>query len=195
LPPDLVLGGLLVVVGIPVFLIYGYSTLIVLMTCFYPIFQSIRTIENLNDVNSNFWMSFWIVFGCFKAFETFFGFIFDFIPFFWLFRLFFFIYLLSPKFNGAVSLYKAYIRPHFTEGKPPEFNYAYWRTDKKVEPGYSPELISCDTKEILDKTDLDTLEAWPFEGVDTLLKAFLRNVERIPDNKMLGTLVNGKYEW
>jgi len=181
LPADLVLGGALLVV--------------VLMTFFYPIIQSIRTIENKNEANINFWISFWIVFGSFKVFEMMFGFILAYIPFFWLFRLLFFVYLLHPKANGAVSLYKAYIRPQIMTGKPQEFNYGYWRTDKKAEPGYSHELISCDTKDILDKTDLDTLEAWPFDGVDTLLKAFLRNAERIPNNPMLGTFVDGKYQW
>jgi len=39
------------------------------------------------------------------------------------------------------------------------------------------------------------LEAWPFDGVDTLLKAFQRNAERIPNNPMLGNFVDGKYLW
>ena len=70
--------------------------------------------------------------------------------------------------------------------------YGYWRTDKKIEPGFSAELISCDTK-----GDLDDLNAWPYDGVDTLLKAFDRTVERIPDKNMLGTLNvdEGEYEW
>lgn len=56
-------------------------------------------------------------------------------------------------------------------------------------------MISTDSAKILDKTDLDTLEALPYEGVDTLLKGFKRNVERIPNNDMLGTRVGDKYEW
>jgi hypothetical protein len=36
--------------------------------------------------------------------------------------------------------------------------YAVWRKDKAKEPGFSHELISTDTMEILDKTSLDTLE-------------------------------------
>lgn len=50
------------------------------------------------------------------------------------------------------------------------FNYAFWRTDKDKEQGFSRELISCDTK-LVGVTDLDTLEALPAEGIDTLLKA------------------------
>lgn len=195
LPPDMVLGGAVLLVGLPLAWMFGYSIVIVIMTCFYPVFQSIRTIENRNEAGINFWMSFWIVFGCFKVFEMVFGFILAFIPLMWLWRLLFYVYILSPKTNGAVSIYRSYLRPHIMGGKPKEFEYAYWRNDKKAEPGFSPELISCDTKEILDQTDLDTLEAWPYKGVDTLLKAFRRNVERIPNSQMLGTFVDGKYEW
>ena len=75
------------------------------------------------------------------------------------------------------------------------FSYAYWRTDKPKEEGFSHELISTDSAKILDKTDLDTLEALPYEGIDTVLKGFKRNAERIPNNDMLGTRVGDTYEW
>ena len=75
------------------------------------------------------------------------------------------------------------------------FNYGYWRTDKEPEPGFSRELISCDSELILHQTDLDTLEALPFPGVDTLYKAFKRNVQRIGNNQMLGTRVGDAYQW
>jgi hypothetical protein len=58
-----------------------------------------------------------------------------------------------------------------------EYNYGYWRTDKPKEDGYSHELISCDTKFLLERgATLDTLDANPFDGVDTLFKALQRNV-------------------
>ena len=48
---------------------------------------------------------------------------------------------------------------------------------------------------ILHQTDLDTLEALPFPGIDTLYKAFKRNVQRIGNNDMLGTRVGNEYKW
>lgn len=104
------------------------------------------------------------------------------------------IYFLATAVFGHCQLYEE-IQFQSQIDKPKQFKYGYWRTDKKIEPGYSAELISCDTKEILDQTDLDTLEAWPYKGVDTLLKAFLRNAKRIPDSPMLGTYVDGEYKW
>jgi long-chain acyl-CoA synthetase len=76
-----------------------------------------------------------------------------------------------------------------------KFQYAYWRDDKPKEEGFSHELISTDTAKILDRTTLDSLEALPYEGVDTILKGFKRNVERIPNHDMLGTRVGDKFEW
>lgn len=76
-----------------------------------------------------------------------------------------------------------------------KIKYGYWRTDKANMEGYSHELISMETKKIIDQTDIDTLDAQPYEGVDTLLKAITRTVERIPNEQALGTRVGDKYEW
>ena len=76
-----------------------------------------------------------------------------------------------------------------------QFVYGCWRTDKPKEDGFSHELLSSDTRHILDQTDLDTLEAQMFPGVDTLLRACKRNVDRIPDAGFLGTRAGDEYEW
>ncbi len=55
------------------------------------------------------------------------------------------------------------------------FNYGYWRVDKEKEPGFSHELISSDTKNILDQTDIDTLDALPYSGIDTIYKCLERH--------------------
>jgi hypothetical protein len=62
-------------------------------------------------------------------------------------------------------------------------------------PGYSPELVSRDSVNILYKTNFDELEALPFDGIDTALKAFRRNVIRIPNENCLGTRVGDEYQW
>ena len=91
-------------------------------------------------------------------------------------------------------------------------NYGYWRTDKPKEAGFSHEFISSDTEAFIEKTGadpeqfLDSLDGLEHEGIDTLLKAFKRNVELIPDHKWLGTrsvvdasvkdkVKYGPYEW
>ena len=42
---------------------------------------------------------------------------------------------------------------------------------------------------------MDELDAVEYPGVDTLLKAFRRNVEKIPNEDWLGTRVGDRYEW
>ena len=77
-----------------------------------------------------------------------------------------------------------------------KFDYGYWRKDGPKEDGCSHELISSDTKFITAQgATLDSLQSWPFEGVDTLLKAFRRTVGRIPKNNMLGTRSGKTFTW
>jgi hypothetical protein len=73
--------------------------------------------------------------------------------------------------------------------------YGKWRLDKPKIPGFSHELIHPDTLKILDKTNLDELKAVPFDGVDTALKAFRRNVFRIPNENYFGTRDGKEYKW
>ena len=73
--------------------------------------------------------------------------------------------------------------------------YGYWRTEKPKEEGYSHEIISCHFDKIRPKPDLDSLQTLPFPGVDTILKAFERNVNLSPDAEFLGTRHDDKYKW
>ena len=76
-----------------------------------------------------------------------------------------------------------------------DLRYTYWRKDKPKEPGFSHELISSFTECILDQTDLDSLDAQPFPGVNTLRKAMQRNCQIRPHLDFLGTRNKDKYEW
>lgn len=65
-----------------------------------------------------------------------------------------------------------------------------------AEPGYSRELISKDTKNIIDLGgSVADLHALPFPGVDTLLKALDRSTQNAPHNDFLGTRNGDHYEW
>ena len=76
-----------------------------------------------------------------------------------------------------------------------EIAYAVWSPDP-AEPGYSKELISKDTSNIINMGgSIKELHALPFPGIDTLLKAFRRSVEKGPNNDFLGTRVEDHYEW
>jgi hypothetical protein len=49
--------------------------------------------------------------------------------------------------------------------------YGYWNPNKDAEPGFTKELISCDTHYIIGKTDLETLDVLEDENVKTLYDA------------------------
>ena len=72
--------------------------------------------------------------------------------------------------------------------------YASWRTDKPAEDGFTPELVSLDLNHF-NGTNADELNTYPFEGVDTMIKAFRRNLKRLPQHPLFGTRIDKKYEW
>ena len=75
------------------------------------------------------------------------------------------------------------------------FKYGYWRTEKPKEEGYSHEIISAFYDKITPKTDLEKLKTLPFEGCDTLLKAFERTVKMYPNDEYFGIRAGNEYKW
>ena len=90
---------------------------------------------------------------------------------------------------------KSALEVAYDEAAASKFKYAYWREDKPKETGFSHELISVESQNILDRTTLDELDAFPFPGTDTGYRCIKRNVERIPNSDILGTRAADKYEW
>jgi receptor expression-enhancing protein 5/6 len=95
------LGAALFVVGLITMLIEGWYILTMFLTILYPGLHSIRAIESEEKDDDKVWLTYWMIFGLFNVLETFFGFIFYFIPYFDWVRLGFFIWLLAPQFHGA----------------------------------------------------------------------------------------------
>ena len=73
--------------------------------------QSVRTIESKNEDDTNTWLSFWTVYGIFQIIEMFFEFILAFIPYYYILRVAFFVFLMAPQTSGAAIIYKSAISP------------------------------------------------------------------------------------
>lgn len=73
--------------------------------------------------------------------------------------------------------------------------FAFWNMDKEQEPGYSRELICCDTPQILDRTTLDSLDFIETPGLETLHQALLHTMDRIPNNNWLGEREGTGFKW
>lgn len=115
--PGLLLAGIGSVALIILMLIQGWTILVTAVTVLYPAVHSIRAIESAGKDDDKVWLTYWMVFGLFNVAETFFGFVFYFIPYWDWLRLGLFIWLLLPNFNGAKVLYDGVIRNLLTQNK------------------------------------------------------------------------------
>nr|CDJ88035.1 TB2 DP1 and HVA22 related protein domain containing protein [Haemonchus contortus] len=77
----------------------------------YPAWRSIKAVRSSVKEDDTQWLIYWIVFATFSIidFSTF-----STIPFYWLFKIAFLMYLYLPMFNGATVIYKNFIDPACT---------------------------------------------------------------------------------
>ena len=102
-------------VGILTILMHGYNIVCAVLTCVYPMMQSITAIEATDDKVKQKWLSFWCVFGIFQTIEMFFGFLLNYIPYYSWVRIMFFIFLMHPTTNGAQVLYESLFKKFLQE--------------------------------------------------------------------------------
>lgn len=115
LPPGKVLGGICGAITVLGVVSQGYNIVCSLLTCIYPLTQSIRSIESGSSDDDKKWLCFWTVFGMFQTTELFLGFILEFIPYYYWLRVAFFIYLMAPQTQGADVLYRSVFKPFLTQ--------------------------------------------------------------------------------
>lgn len=116
--PGLILAGAGSLALLILMVLQGWTILVTAITVLYPAVHSIRAIEsNDGGDDDKIWLTYWMVFGLINVAETFFGFIFYFIPYWDWIRLVLFIWLLLPNFNGAKVIYEKIIQPILRDNK------------------------------------------------------------------------------
>ena len=111
LNPGALLAVALSFVFLILMLLQGWSILMLCIAVLYPAVHSIRAIESEDGGDDDKkWLTYWMVYGLLNVLETFFGFIFYFIPYWDWVRLGFFVWLLLPNFNGAMVLYEGVVK-------------------------------------------------------------------------------------
>lgn len=75
----------------------------------FPAIQSIRAIESPEEDDDKQWLTYWIVFGIFTFIDLFTGFILKFIPFYFVLKVLFLLWLFLPNFNGALKVYNLFV--------------------------------------------------------------------------------------
>lgn len=92
----------------------------------YPAYMSFKAIDSTSDATDDTqWLTYWVVFASFSITESVMTFIVSWIPFYYIIKSAFFMWLYHPKFMGAGLVYKQIIKPfvmphlqHFEHSKP-----------------------------------------------------------------------------
>lgn len=71
----------------------------------YPAIWSIRAIESKGTEDDKQWLTYWVVFACFTFIDLFSGFVLQFIPFYFFFKLLFLVWCFMPNTRGATFIY------------------------------------------------------------------------------------------
>ncbi|KJH49611.1 TB2/DP1, HVA22 family [Dictyocaulus viviparus] len=77
----------------------------------YPAWRSIKAVRSLDKEDDTQWLIYWIVFSSFSILDFS---VFTTLPFYWLFKIAFLMYLYLPMFNGATIIYHAFVDPTCT---------------------------------------------------------------------------------
>ncbi|RGB25603.1 TB2/DP1, HVA22 family-domain-containing protein [Rhizophagus diaphanus] len=77
----------------------------------YPAYTSFKAIESTEKADDTQWLTYWTVFGFLNIIEFFSDTILYWIPFYYLFKTVFFLWLFLPPFKGAQVLYAKFLRP------------------------------------------------------------------------------------
>lgn len=115
-PGVLLLAGL-TLSALIIFVMFGATILTVVLTVVYPSIQSIKAIESAGEDDDKEWLTYWTIFGLATLADEFGGVILSFIPFYFYFKLAFFVFLMAPQTKGALFLYRNFVGPLLRNNK------------------------------------------------------------------------------
>ncbi|GAB5591157.1 hypothetical protein Unana1_06057 [Umbelopsis nana] len=84
----------------------------------YPAYASFKAIETPGTADDKQWLTYWTVFGFIQTAEYFADFLLYWFPFWYTFKVIFFLWLSLPQFRGAEFLYSRFLRPVLLKGQP-----------------------------------------------------------------------------
>jgi len=88
-----------------------------LLGVLYPSYQSLKAIERPVPFEEKHWFTYWILFAGLILGEHFNPTLFYYIPFYYEWRIIWFIWLQSPTTQGAAKIYEYFIRPYILQGE------------------------------------------------------------------------------
>ena len=91
-------------------MLLGISTITSLVGFLYPTFASFRAIETKTKGDDTQWLIYWTVYAFFQVIESFTHVILHYVPFYYVFKLAFLIFMMHPSTRGAEFLYNSFLR-------------------------------------------------------------------------------------
>lgn len=107
-----------------IFLDRALYIITMLLSLLYPGYKSYISLkqndEKQNDEkieNRNKWLTYWIVYSSISVIENIFWLVINYIPFYYILKLFLTIWLIYPEAYGSLIIYKKLIEPYLNQNK------------------------------------------------------------------------------
>jgi receptor expression-enhancing protein 5/6 len=91
--------------------VFGATILTLSITVLYPAAKSIQALETEKTEDDKEWLTYWIIFGIFTLLDDFLGFLLNLIPYYFWFKLLFFVYLFAPQTKGSLTIFYVAVKP------------------------------------------------------------------------------------
>ncbi|KAI9303770.1 TB2/DP1, HVA22 family-domain-containing protein [Cunninghamella echinulata] len=88
-----------------------------LIAWIYPAYASLQTIENDSYSKRQQWITYWVILTGFHFIEYFEDTLLYWLPFYYLFKTIFILYLILPAFKGAIQIHSKFFQNKFTKPK------------------------------------------------------------------------------
>mmetsp|Transcript_35799 Transcript_35799/g.42755 ORF Transcript_35799/g.42755 Transcript_35799/m.42755 type:complete len:175 (-) Transcript_35799:73-597(-) len=98
-------------IGFCLYFVGGGKLITDLVSFIYPAYQSFKAIDSVDPTDDTQWLTYWVVFAFVSIIENVFTIIADVIPFYFVMKVGFFVWLYHPKFLGAGLVYSQGIKP------------------------------------------------------------------------------------
>jgi receptor expression-enhancing protein 5/6 len=110
-PKVYLVGGVAFLYFLLIFLNYGGELLSNMIGFGVPAYFSLQALESITPLDDKQWLTYWVVFGFFSVVEYWSKTILYWLPFYWLFKTVFVLWLSLPQFQGAQVVYRSVVHP------------------------------------------------------------------------------------